>query len=63
MIPFLKGLLYDPQSFANFIRGGLFVAGELMAGLVPNTKAWYAGKAVQAMALVIKAGDKNLPPS
>jgi hypothetical protein len=65
LIPWLKGLLYDPRSFANFVRFGVFVGGELLSGLVPNTPAWYVGKALSSVALLIKAGDKNpalVPP-
>lgn len=61
MIPFLKGLIYDPNSFANFIRVGVFVAGEVLAGLGPTSQFWWAGQVVKALALVIKAGDKNPP--
>jgi len=63
MIPWIKGLLYDPASFANFIRAGIFIAGEALATLGTTSKAYWAAKAVQGLALVIRAGDRNPPSS
>lgn len=61
MIPWLKALFYDENSFNNFVRVALFVGGEVLSGVVPNTEAWYAGKVISALSLAIKAGDKNVP--
>jgi hypothetical protein len=62
MIPWLKSLLYDPNSFANFVRAGMFALGELPSLVdlgAAGGKAYYVGKALQALALLVKAGDKN----
>jgi hypothetical protein len=40
----------------------VFVGGELLSGLVPNTPAWYVGHALSALSLLIKAGDRNPQP-
>lgn len=61
MITTIKNLLYDPNSFANFLRAGIFVAGEVLSGVDPTSRFFWAGKTVQALALIIRAGDKNLP--
>lgn len=58
MIPWLRSLLYDPVSFANAIRFLVFLGGETLTNTVPSSWAWYAGKGLQAMALLIKAGDR-----
>ena len=63
MIPWLKGLLYDPNSFANFVRVGVFILGEVLTEAVPASSAWWLGRVIQASALAIKAGDKNVPPT
>ena len=59
MIVWIKDLLYDPKSFANFIRAIIFLGGEAMASLGPTAKYYWLAKLVQAGALLIKAGDKN----
>lgn len=64
MLTWLKRLLYDEQSFANFIRAGLFVAGELPSVIDFGSfggDAYWVGKALQAVALLVKAGDRNPP--
>lgn len=66
MIPWFKAVLYDPNSFTNLIRGLVFVAGELptLIDFGPvGGQAYYVGKALQAFALFMRAGDKNPPPS
>lgn len=65
MLPWLRDLIYDRQSFANFIRAALFLAGELptvvnFGELGPT--AYWVGKALQASALLVRAGDRNAPP-
>ena len=62
LIPWLTGLLYDPRSFANFLRAGVFLIGELTSDLGPTAKYYWLGAAVRAGALVIKAGDRNPAP-
>lgn len=65
MIPWLKSLLYDPQSFTNFVRAGVFALGE-----VPNLvdlgeagkPAYWVGKMLQVFALAIKHGDAKPQP-
>lgn len=66
MIPYLKGLLYDPASFANFVRAAVFALGEL-----PNvvsfgsagSEAYWIGKVLQVLALAIRHGDTTPAPS
>jgi len=62
VIPYVKGLLYDPASFANFIRAGVFLAGEAATALGPTAKFYWLGRLVQGLALIIRAGDKNVIP-
>lgn len=65
MIPWLKSLLYDPQSFANLFRALVFAAGELPQVVdfgEAGTEAYWIGKALQILALAVKAGDKNPAP-
>jgi hypothetical protein len=59
MITWLKDLLYDPRSFANFIRGGAFLGAELLKIYSPSAKFWWAGVVMQALTLMVKAGEKN----
>lgn len=64
MIPFLKDLLYDPKSFANFYRTGIFLLAELVPQVADvGTKGWWALKVVQGLSLAVKAGDKNTAPA
>lgn len=62
MLVYLKNLLYDPNSFANFVRLGVFVAGEALSTLGPTSEFYWAGLVVKALALAVKAGDKNPTP-
>ena len=63
MIVWLRDLLYDPKSFANFIRATIFLLGEAMGSLGPTAKYYWLAKLVQAGALMIKAGDRNPTPT
>lgn len=61
MWPWLKDLLYNKATFEQYARVAVFLAGELMTSLAPNSQFWWAGKIVQGLSLVLRAGDKNLP--
>jgi hypothetical protein len=66
MIPWIKGLLYDPQSFANFVRAGIFALGELPQVMdfgAFGADAYWIGKALQILALAIRHGDQTPVPS
>lgn len=59
MLTWLKDLLYDKNSFANFIRGGAFLVAEMVKIHAPSPEWWWIGVVAQAASLVVKAGDKN----
>ena len=63
MWPMLRDLVYDRNSFANFFRVLVFALGEMLSTFGPDSKYFWAGKVVQALSLVIRAGDKNTPAS
>lgn len=61
MIVWLKNLLYDPNSFSNFVRALAFAVGELPQVMnfgAAGTPAYWIGKAVQIGALAIRGGAK-----
>lgn len=62
MIPWFRALLYDPQTFANVVRALLFLGAELLPQMVDvGATGWWVAKVCQAGALLIRAGDRNLP--
>ena len=64
MIPWIKSLLYDPQSAANFVRTTVAAVGLIGPDLVDlGRPGWWAGKVLVVLAFLVKAGDKNLPPT
>ena len=50
MLPWLESLLYDPKSFANFIRAGVFLLGELSKSLGPTAQFYWLSLAGPAAA-------------
>jgi hypothetical protein len=65
MIPWLKSLLYDPNSFANFVRAGMFALGELPSVVhfgEAGAPAYWVGKLLQIGALMVRAGDAKEKP-
>ena len=62
MIPWLKSLLYDPQSAANFLRTLIAAVGLIGPDLVNlGAAGWWIGKVLVVLAFLVKAGDKNPP--
>jgi len=63
MLVWLKDLLYDPNSAANFLRAFIAAVGIFGPDLVNlGAPGYWIGKVLAVVALLIKAGDKN-PPS
>lgn len=62
MITWLKQLLYDQATFEQYARVVVFLAGESLVSFGPSAPYYWAGKALQGLALVLRAGDKNPMP-
>lgn len=60
MITWLKELLYDKATFEQYARVGVFLAGEAVTSFGPTAKFYWAGKVIQGLALVLRAGDRNI---
>lgn len=65
MWTYLKDLWYNPQSFANLIRGLLFAAGELpqVVDFGPaGSNLYWVGKVMQIMAVTVRSsGGMPIP--
>ncbi len=61
MIPWLKALLYDQATFTQYARFVLFAGGEVLTYMPLGQDGWIAGKALQAIALLLTSSFK--PPS
>lgn len=60
MIPWLKDILYDPNSFANFVRAGVYLAAEILPKVVDvGATGWWVAEVVKGLAFIMRAGDKN----
>lgn len=61
MIPWLKRILYDESAFERYGRALVFGLGTaLTMGVIPaGMLGYYGGPILQALALVIGAGDKT----
>lgn len=65
MVEYLKDFWYTKAGFERVMRFTIFGVGELFAsGIIPTGNSgagYYIGRVIQSMALLVKAGDKNVP--
>jgi hypothetical protein len=64
MIPWIKKLLYDPESFSNFVRAGLYALGELPTVInfgEAGAPLYWVGKLLQILALTVRHGSAAPP--
>lgn len=61
MLEYLKDFLYDKTTFAGVVRSSLFALGTLPEVIdfgAAGTEAWYVGKALQALSLLVRSSQK-----
>ena len=63
MLPWLKNLVYDQRSAANFVRSAVAAVGLIGPDIVNLGRVgWWVGRALVVLAFLVKAGDSNPTP-